>query len=128
MAERRGDSENAEAWARRAYEQWVVHASTVLENHPEPAIRFHLAQILLSRGEKSGAEALLRSLCTPHTWMGFYTGRASLELAQLLEADGRTEEAARRYQATARLWEAGDEAVVGEWRVEAEEGLARTSG
>lgn len=125
LAMRRGDLAAAEEWARRAYDLWTVHGFNVLESHPEPAMRFHLASVLSALGETGPAEWLYRSLCPPHTWMGFYSARASHELGGLLEAQGRSEEARSAYQAAARLWEGGDAGVVGSWLLAAREGVTR---
>ncbi|NIP58058.1 MAG: hypothetical protein GWM92_07365, partial [Gemmatimonadetes bacterium] len=128
LAVRRGDAEAADRWSLRAHERWSVHGSTSLEHHPEPAIRFHRAQVLRDRGATGRARALYRSLCPPHTWMGFYTARSWLELAKLQEAAGETAEAALNYRAAARMWEAGDEVVVGRWLDEARAGVERSTG
>lgn len=125
VAARRGDRQGAETWARRAFERWVVHGFDALESHPEPAIRFHFAEALRESGATTSAEPLYRSLCPPHTWMGFYTARACFELAEILLARGQSMEAARLYRMAADLWGPGDEEVVGRWLPRAREGLER---
>lgn len=125
LAARRGDLEAGERWATTAYELWTVHAFTALEHYPEPAIRFHLAELRRARGASDSALSLYRSLCPPHTWLGFYTARSSVEVAKLLEAEGERDDARHHYEMAARFWESGDDAVVGELLGEARAGLER---
>lgn len=125
LAVRRGDMATAERWATTAYELWTVHTFTALEHYPEPAIRFHLAELRRARGASDSALSLYRSLCPPYTWLGFYTARSSLEAAKLLEAGGQRDQARHHYEMAARFWEGGDDAVVGELLGEARAGLER---
>ncbi len=128
LAVRRGDLAAAEGQAQRAYDLWIIHpASFVLEADPEPAMRFHLAEVLHSVGSVEHAERLYRSLSPPHTWLGFYTARASFELGQIDEARGNRDEAARHYLRALRLWEHGEPHVVGSWLAKVQEGLRRLS-
>jgi tRNA A-37 threonylcarbamoyl transferase component Bud32 len=110
IAGRRGDRATAIQLAGRAVRQWNDHTNNQLELMPEPAMRFHLAVLLRAGGQVDSASALFRSLVMPTTWMGFYTARASLELAELLEPRDRVS-AARHYLTAFRLWEHGDPAV-----------------
>lgn len=128
LAVRRGDMENALQAALRAFDLWIIHSSGVGEADPEPAMRFHLAQILLARGDLEHAARLFRSFVAPHTWIGFYTARASLELGIIEEERGNTARAARHYLTAARLWERGEPEVVGFWLNRAQTGLRRLAG
>ncbi|MFQ5769597.1 MAG: hypothetical protein ACE5HX_03605, partial [bacterium] len=69
--------------------------------------------------------SLYRSLCPPHTWMGFYTARAAFELGRIEENRDHKDEARRYYLLAANLWEQGDSAVVGSWYTHAQDGLRR---
>ena len=124
VAVRRGDLEMAEQEARRAFVLWTIHSINVGEAHPEPAMRFHLAEVLRARGKINEAEALYRSFGPPHNWAAFYTARSSLEVGALAERRGDLAEAALRYGYALALWEHGDEAV-SEWRRLAQEALQR---
>ena len=55
--------------------------------------------------------ALFRSLVPPTTWMGFYTARASLELAELSEEARDLPSAQRAYLTATRIWERGDSSI-----------------
>ncbi|MFQ5750627.1 MAG: protein kinase, partial [bacterium] len=123
IAVRRGDLETAERAARRAYELWGIHSGYFSPSHPEPAMRFHLAEILYANGTIEQAASLYRSLCPPHTWMGFYTARAAFELGRIEENRDHKDEARRYYLLAANLWEQGDSAVVGSWYRHAQDGL-----
>jgi tRNA A-37 threonylcarbamoyl transferase component Bud32/tetratricopeptide (TPR) repeat protein len=123
LAARRGDLEGAELEARRAYDLWQIHSASALETDPDPAMRFHLAEILRANGRLEQAEWLYRSLCPPYTWYGFHTARASLELADMLRSRGEREEAIRFYQMAERLWERGEPEVVGSWLARVRDGL-----
>jgi tRNA A-37 threonylcarbamoyl transferase component Bud32/tetratricopeptide (TPR) repeat protein len=124
LAVRRGDLEMAEREARRAFDQWTIHSNNVGEAHPEPGMRFHLAEVLRARGKINEAEPLYRSFVPPHNWAAFYTARSSLELGDFAERRGAFAEAALRYGDALALWERGDEEV-SEWRRLAEEALQR---
>jgi hypothetical protein len=129
LAARRGDLERAAREAELAYDLWLLHpAGFTLESDPEPAIRFHLAAIRRAGGDLGRAEPLYRSFGPPHTWLGFYTARAALELGGILEERGEWEAAARQHQAAARLWEGGNAEIVGPWLERAREGLGRSNG
>lgn len=125
IAARRGDVEAAERRAGDAYRLWTVHSFTAVEHHPEPAIRFHLAELRRARDATDSALSLYRSLCPPYTWLGFYTARSALEAAQLLETGGEYEEARHYYEMAVRFWEGGDREIVGELLGEARAGLQR---
>ncbi|MCH7474070.1 MAG: protein kinase [Gemmatimonadetes bacterium] len=124
VAVRGGDLEMAEREARRAFDSWTIHSINVGEAHPEPAMRFHLAEVLRARGKINEAEALYRSFGPPHNWAAFYTARSSLVLGDFAERRGDLAEAALRYGYALALWERGDEAVR-EWRRLAQEALQR---
>ena len=64
---------------------------------PDPAIRFNLAALLRAQNSPRDAALLFRSLVPPTTWLGFYTPRAALELAELEEANGDRAGARRHY-------------------------------
>jgi tetratricopeptide (TPR) repeat protein len=127
LAERRGDLRSALTLAERAYKLWTIHTENQWEALPEPAMRFHLATLLRATGRPDSAEALLRSLVPPTTWMGFYTARASFELGELAENRQDYREAARRYGAALALWQRGGPAVT-RWRGLGVAGLQRVVG
>jgi tetratricopeptide (TPR) repeat protein len=124
LAVRRGDLATAEREARRAFDLWTVHSHNVLETHPEPAMRFHLAEILQTLRRTDEAASLYRSFVPPYNWAGFYTARSALELGSIAEASGDLTEAALRYSQAAALWRRGG-AEVTTWRRRAEDGLQR---
>jgi serine/threonine-protein kinase len=121
---RRGDRRAALAEARRAYALWNFHTENQLELMPEPAIRFNLAVLLRAENSSRDAAALFRSLVPPTTWLGFYTPRAALELAELEESSGDRPNARRHYLIALRTWERG-EAAVAPYRERARRGLGR---
>ncbi|MGH7677762.1 MAG: hypothetical protein ACRENU_04795, partial [Gemmatimonadaceae bacterium] len=127
LAARRGDGERALAEARRAYELWNIHTENQLEHMPSPAIRFSLAQLLRDAGKADSAAALFKSLVPPTTFMGFYTARAALELADLELAAGARRDAERHYLLAARLLERSEPSVAA-LKERARRGLARISG
>jgi hypothetical protein len=96
---------------RRAYKEWTIHTENQFEMMPEPAMRFQLAALLRASGAVDSARALFSSLTLPTTWMGFYTARASLELAELSEETRDLPTAQRAYLAAARMWERGDSSI-----------------
>jgi serine/threonine-protein kinase len=124
LAARRGDRARALEQARRAYALWTVHTENQFEFLPEPAIRFNLALLLRAARQSHEAGELFRSLVPPTTWMGFYTPRAALELAELEEASGDRANARRHYLTALRSWEQGDTAVAA-YRERARRGLTR---
>jgi hypothetical protein len=124
LAARRGDHAGALAHARQAFALWDVHSENQFEMLPEPAIRFQLAGLLRDAGRADSASALFSSLVPPTTWMGFYTARGALELAELQERAGRTRDAERNYMIASLLWERGD-ADVAALRNRARLGLTR---
>ncbi|MGD2216818.1 MAG: hypothetical protein PVJ64_08675 [Gemmatimonadales bacterium] len=128
LAMRRGDLDTALDEAQRAYDLWTIHSNYVGEADPEPAMRFHLAEVLAARGDTDRAAWLFRSFNPPYTWIGFYTARASLEVGLIEEARRNYDEAVRFYLMAARLWERGEPEVVGPWLARAEDGLRRLSG
>jgi tetratricopeptide (TPR) repeat protein len=125
IAVRRGDLQRAQTEAARAYDLWTIHSGYVGEADPEPALRFHLAQILRQAGASDRAAALFRSFTPPHTWIGFYTARGAIEAAEIAEAEGNREEAVFYYRMAERLWEAGEPAIVGPWLTRVRDGLSR---
>ncbi len=124
LAVRRGDLATAEREARRAFELWTIHSHNVLESHPEPAMRFHLGEILQARRKTDEAARFYRSFVPPYNWAGFYTARSALELGGMAEASGDLTEAALRYGQAAALWRRGG-AEVAAWRRRAEDSLQR---
>ncbi len=125
IAVRRGDADAAQQAAERAYAAWIIHSGYGTEAAPELAIRFRLAEILRAQGEVERAAGLFQSFQAPHTWMGFFTARAALELAEIREAQGRREEAIRHYQTAEQLWQHGEPQIVGPWLARVQDGLAR---
>jgi len=111
LAARRGDRKTALVLAGRALALWNIHTENQLEFMPEPAMRFNLALLLRSEAKSDSAMVLFQSLVPPTTWMGFYSARASLELAELLEARGDREQAARHFLTAMRVWERADRAL-----------------
>jgi tetratricopeptide (TPR) repeat protein len=125
VAVRRGDADAARRAAERAYAAWLIHSGYVNEADPELAIRFRLAEILRAQGEDNRAAGLFQSFQAPHTWMGFFTARAALELAEIREAQGQREAAIRHYQTAEQLWQSGEPDVVRPWLQRVREGLRR---
>jgi hypothetical protein len=126
VAARRGDRTAAMAAARRAYDMWSVHTENQVEVMPEPAIRFHLGMLLRGAGRLDSAAAVFRSLVAPTTWMGLYTTRAALELAEVSEELGDRTTAQRNYLIASRTLERADTSV-GAIRERARRGLSRMS-
>ena len=127
LAARRGDRSRALEDARRAYALWTVHTENQFEFLPEPAIRFNLALLLRAARQSHEAGELFRSLVPPTTWMGFYTPRAALELAELEESSGDRANARRHYLIALRSWEQGD-TTIATYRDRARRGLTRAGG
>ena len=127
LAARGGDRSRALDNARRAYALWTVHTENQFEYLPEPAIRFNLALLLRAARQSHEAGELFRSLVPPTTWMGFYTPRAALELAELEESSGDRANARRHYLIAFRSWEQGD-TTVAPYRDRARHGLTRVGG
>jgi tRNA A-37 threonylcarbamoyl transferase component Bud32/tetratricopeptide (TPR) repeat protein len=126
LATRRGDLAAALGHARRAYRLWTIHTDNAFAGDPEPAMRLHLGILHLARGSADSAEAYLRSLVPPATWMGFLTARASFELGQLAERRDAAREAAQYYARALDLWDRGGEETRG-WRERARAALARVT-
>jgi serine/threonine protein kinase len=126
LAARRGDRTRALQAARRAYDLWTVHTENQLESMPSVGIRFQLG-LLLRDSRPDSAAALFRSLVPPTTFMGFYTARAALELADIEAAAGRTSDAERHFLLASRLWERADTNVAA-LRERARRGLSRVGG
>ncbi|HEY7232732.1 MAG TPA: protein kinase [Gemmatimonadaceae bacterium] len=124
LAARRGDRKTALAQARQAFSLWNIHTENQLELMPEPAIRFNLALLLRAEGDPRKAASLFRSLVPPTTWMGFYTPRAALELAELEEAEGDVVNARQHYLLALKTWEHGEDPISA-YRDRARRGLAR---
>ncbi|MGW8267899.1 MAG: hypothetical protein ACWGSQ_16145, partial [Longimicrobiales bacterium] len=79
LASRRGEAEAALTAATRAYELWTIHTAEEGGWYPEPAIRFHLADLLETSGRGEDAAWLYRSFLPPH-WVSFYTVLAGKHL------------------------------------------------
>jgi tetratricopeptide (TPR) repeat protein len=124
LAARRGNLGTALQYAQRAYRLWTIHTDNISEGEPEPAMRLHLALLHLARGQADSAEAYLRSLVPPTSWMGFLTARASLELGQIAERRRDYDQAAQYYARALDLWDRGGEEVA-DWRARARDGVAR---
>ncbi len=124
LAARRGDRASALAHARRAYAFWDIRADQALELLPEPAIRFQFASLLRDAGQADSARALFSSLVPPANWLGFYTARGALELAELQERAGQRRDAERNFMIASLLWERAD-ADAAPLRARARSGLAR---
>ena len=124
LAARQGDRSRALEQARRAYALWTVHTENQFEFLPEPAIRFNLALLLRAARQPHEAGELFRSLVPPTTWMGYYTPRAALELAELEESSGDRANARRHYLIALKSWEQGDTAIA-PYRDRARRGLNR---
>ena len=124
LSARRGDRGAALRLAGRALTQWSIHTENQTEFSPEPGMRLHLAVLLRAAGRGDTAEALLRSLVVPTTWMGFLTARAWYELGELAEARRDYQAAADWYDRALRLWRSGGEEIR-DWRARAEQGLER---
>jgi len=115
IATRRGDFQTALTAAQHAFSLWTIHSNYSGEAHPEPTMRFHLAQLLQATGSADSAAMLYQSLAPPHTWMGFVSARAAFELAEIARSRGETRQASYYYRIAERLWELGDPSVVGDW-------------
>ena len=126
LASRRGNRADALVLARRAYQAWDVHTENQPEVMPEPAMRFHLATLLRASGSVDSAAALFSSLVPATTWMGFYTARAALELAELREEARDLPAAQRNFLLASRLWERGDSSI-GALRDRARRGVQRVA-
>ena len=124
LAVRRGDFDNALTSAQTAYDDWAIHSANVLESDPEPAMRFHLAELLQRAGRLVEAERLYLSFVPPYNWAGFYTARSALALGDLAAGRAAWEDAARYYALAVTMWRAGDAEVAG-WGALAEQGLQR---
>ena len=111
LAARRGARDLALTHARRAFELWDIHTENQQEFLPEPAMRFHLADLLRAANRPDSAAALFGSLVPPTTWMGFYTVRAALELGELEAARGDRAAAQRHLLIATRMWERGDSSI-----------------
>ncbi|MFL5615230.1 MAG: serine/threonine-protein kinase [Gemmatimonadaceae bacterium] len=121
---RRGNRVQALEHARRAYALWTIHTENQFEMMPEPAIRYNLAVLLRADRQTRDAAELFRSLVPPTTWMGFYTPRAALELAELEENAGDRSNARRNFLIAFKTWERGDSSIA-PYRERARHGLAR---
>jgi tetratricopeptide (TPR) repeat protein len=115
IAARNGDIQRALDLEHEAYDLWTIHTDNDQEVYPGPAIRFQLGMLLREAGRPDSAAALLRSVCPPVTWMGFFTARASLELGALSEERGDLDAAAEYYALALGLWERGDQEM-SDWR------------
>lgn len=108
LAARRGDLGTAEEEARKAYERWGIHSGNVNGSHPEPAMRFHLAELLETRGAVDEAASLYRSHLPPHTWRDFYTALSYERLGGIYDRAGDLEKAAQYYARFIELWSDAD--------------------
>jgi tetratricopeptide (TPR) repeat protein len=89
-------------------------------------MRFHLGMLQLAQGRPDSAEAFLRSLVPPTTWMGFLTARSWFELGQIAERRGDFAEAAGFYAQALDLWNLGGDEIA-DWRERARTGLERVT-
>lgn len=112
LARRARDPDGAMEHALRAYELWTIHDPIAGEWYPEPAIRFHLAELRRESGDTGGAAALYQSF-VHYTWVGFYTPLAAYRLALHQTAMNDTEGARFALQQAVDLWSLGDIDVVG---------------
>lgn len=122
LARRDGDLEGALAHATRGYDLWTIHDPIAGEWYPEPAIRFHLAELLDESGDPAAAAALYQSF-VHYTWVGFYTPLAAYRLGLHREAIGEVEDARFAFRQAVDLWAVGDAAVVGDRLAAARERL-----
>ena len=122
LAFRRGDMNEALIAAKRAFELWSIHTDNMIENYPEPGIRFNLGQMYRRSGEPDSAQAIFRSMTPPTTWMGYLSPLATLELAEIAVEQGRGDEAARYYGRVLEMLEGTPEP--NELRARAREGLS----
>ena len=121
---RAGVPDSALARARAAVDDWPIRTENTSDDLPEPGIRFSWAEQLLGAGKPDSAAALFRSMIAPTTWLGSYTARSLLHLAEIAEATGNRVEAGRRFDQALQIWELGGPAATA-WRRRAEAGLAR---
>jgi len=124
LASRRGDLDAALTQAKRAFRFWSIHTENDWEASASPQMRFNLALLYRAQGQPDSAEALLRSLVPPTSYMGFLTARSSFELGQLVENRGDLDSALRHYRRAFRYWSRGGPEVAG-WRDRAESALER---
>jgi hypothetical protein len=127
LAVRRGQIDLALQHATTAFDLWGIHTDNVSEDWPEPAMRFHLAELLLDTNRPDSAAAILESMVPPASWLGFYVAQSSLILGELAEAAGDLDTAERHYHFAWRLWESGDQSVR-TFRDRAREGMRRVTG
>lgn len=78
---RRSHQDEALAAARNAFGLWSIHNPDEGGWHPEPAMRFHLAQRLDAVGRSDEAAWYYRSFLPPH-WVSFYTEAARRRLSE----------------------------------------------
>ncbi len=126
LATRRGDTAAAHAAIERAYRLWTVHTGNASPADPEPAMRYRLAESLLTRGMPDSAAHVLSSFVAPFSWLGSYVPVVHSLLAQHAERTGDRGAAARHWDQAVQLWALGDAPVVGARRTAAEAGLRRT--
>lgn len=124
LAARRGDLAAALTLAKRAFRLWSIHTDNEWEASPSPQMRFNLALLYRAAGQPDSAEALLRSLVPPTSYMGFLTARSSFELGELAENRDDLESALSHYRRAFRYWSRGGPEVI-EWRSRAETALGR---
>ena len=126
LAARRGRYEEALQHAFSAFHLWGFHTDNMPEDSPEPAMRFHLAELLRITNRPDNAAAILQSMVPPTAWLGPYVANASLLLGEFSEGGNDSRGAARHYRTATALWELGGLEVAG-LRERAEEGLRRVS-
>ncbi|MFN8572990.1 MAG: serine/threonine-protein kinase [Gemmatimonadaceae bacterium] len=126
IADRRGDHSTALRAYADAYRLMSTHVDNSSDESPEPAIRWHYAQSLITAGKADSGRAILRSLIPPTSWVGVYVAPAQYALGVLSEQSGELTQAAQSYDAALQLWSLGD-ASVREQRAKAEDAVRRTS-
>jgi ATP/maltotriose-dependent transcriptional regulator MalT len=100
---RKGEMQEALARAKNAYELWTIHTENIASHHPEPHIRFHLAQLFRETEQPDSARFLFQSLVPPTSFFGDLTVLAWIELAGLSLESGNPSEARQLLARVQRL-------------------------
>jgi serine/threonine-protein kinase len=124
LARRRGDDRDALRLAGRALELWSIHLDSQFDDHPEIAMRFHLAGLLRAAGRADSAQALFRSLVPPTSWSGFYTPLAALALGEMAAESGDRARAVEYLRIADAHWRRGGSEVAA-WLTRTRESLER---